>query len=89
MLVMSEGIYTSWRKSSYSNSSGNCVEVASADWRKSTRSNDSGNCVEVASPDHVVAVRDTRQASHGPLLKFSEAAWRRFLAEVKSSNAVR
>lgn len=86
---MSEGIYTSWRKSSYSNSSGNCVEVASACWRKSSYSDGTGNCVEVASPDHVIAVRDTRQASHGPVLKFSEAAWRRFLAETKSSNAVR
>ena len=27
---MSEGAYTGWRKSSYSNSSGNCVEAASA-----------------------------------------------------------
>lgn len=86
---MSEGIYTSWRKSSYSNSSGNCVEVASASWRKSSYSDGTGNCVEVASPDRVVAVRDTRQASHGPLLKFNDAAWRRFLVEIKSSNTVR
>jgi hypothetical protein len=30
MLVMSEGNYTGWRKSSYSNSSGNCAEVTIA-----------------------------------------------------------
>ena len=28
---MNQVTYTSWRKSSYSNSSGNCVEVAAAD----------------------------------------------------------
>jgi hypothetical protein len=45
-----------WRKSSYSNYNGNCVEAAALDgaaWRKSTHSNANGECVEattLASP---------------------------------------
>lgn len=40
-----------WRKSSYSGSSGNCVEVAAlgwARWHKSSHSDNAGNCVEAA-----------------------------------------
>lgn len=41
-----------WRKSSYSGSSGHCVEVAQVtyrrDWRKSSYSGSSSDCVEVA-----------------------------------------
>jgi Domain of unknown function (DUF397) len=36
-----------WRKSTYSNNGGNCIEVAVL-WRKSTHSNNGGECVEVA-----------------------------------------
>jgi Domain of unknown function (DUF397) len=48
---MNDGTYTSWRKSSYSNASGNCVEVAFSDWHKSSYSDGTGNCVEVAFSD--------------------------------------
>ena len=62
---MSEGKCTGWRKSSYSNSSGNCVEVRDT--------------------EHLVGVRDTKQGNHGPILEFPAFAWRKFLAETKSS----
>ncbi len=66
---MRESMYVAWRKSSYSDGTGNCVEVTSA--------------------DHLVAVRDTEQSGKGPLLEFTEAVWRRFLADTRRSNVVR
>jgi len=75
--------YTRWRKSSYSNDSGNCVEVAFADWHKSSYSNSSGDCVEVASADRVVGIRDSKQRGRGPVLEFTADAWTAFLRAVK------
>jgi hypothetical protein len=67
-----------WRTSSYSGGAGgsSCVEVR---WRKSSYSgtgNDS--CVEVAFAE-AVRVRDSKNVG-GPVLGFSETAWRAFAA---------
>ncbi|HEV2370706.1 MAG TPA: DUF397 domain-containing protein [Streptosporangiaceae bacterium] len=76
--------YTGWHKSSYSNSSANCVEVGTASlWRKSTYSNSSANCVEVAAMAPVVGVRDSKQQGRGPVLEFSAAAWQAFLGKAR------
>jgi hypothetical protein len=64
-----------WRKSSYSGSEANCVEVAA--WRKASYSGSQANCVEVAGSTDVVLVRDTTDRSGGTL-EFSDAAWRAF-----------
>jgi hypothetical protein len=68
-------VMTMWRKSSFSFSNGNCVEVAG--WRKAVRSADTGNCVEAGHGPGVVAVRDSKDPA-GPVLVFSPAQWRAF-----------
>jgi hypothetical protein len=60
------------------------TESKNVTWRKSTYSDGTGNCVEVGSGDHSIAVRDTKQGRRSPSLTFTEAAWRRFLAETKN-----
>jgi hypothetical protein len=76
--------YTTWHKSSSSNASANCVEVAFADWRKSSyTSGGTDNCVEVATADGAVGVRDSKQNGHGPILEFTRAEWASFLRAAK------
>jgi Domain of unknown function (DUF397) len=71
-----------WRKSSYSGSNGNCVEVAS--WRKSSFSAQNGACVEAGTTSLAIAVRDS-QDPDGPSLVFEPSAWRAFAASLKGA----
>ncbi|GAA3460000.1 DUF397 domain-containing protein [Saccharothrix longispora] len=66
---------TPWRKSSHSNSTANCVEVA---WRKSSRSASTANCVEVAQLAGRVGARDSKNPA--PTFSVPATAWKRFLA---------
>ena len=59
------------------------VDLTRAAWQKSSRSSGNGNCVEVAVVDEVVAVRDTKDRS-GPMLVFTPAEWRAFVAGAKA-----
>lgn len=62
---------STWRKSSYSGSGDDCVEVG---WRKSSYSASSDNCVEVGQN---VGIRDSKApATHIPM---SADAWSAFL----------
>jgi uncharacterized protein DUF397 len=56
-----------WRKSTYSFSNGNCVEVASA---------------PVLDTPEMVLVRDSKDPE-GPRLSFSRREWARFTAAVR------
>ncbi|GDY34053.1 DUF397 domain-containing protein [Gandjariella thermophila] len=55
---------TRWRKSSYSGSNTNCIEIAFG-WRKRSYGGDDANCVEVAFGDAVVGIRDSKNPSAG------------------------
>ncbi|RZU49891.1 uncharacterized protein DUF397 [Krasilnikovia cinnamomea] len=48
-------------------------------WRTSTRSGTEGNCVEVRLDGETIVVRDSKNRS-GPVLRFTDAEWRAFLA---------
>ena len=77
-----------WRKSSYSGSSTECVEVGIAPWRTSSYSGSSGECVEVATACTAVVVRDTKDRD-GVRLTFPAPAWHSFATSLKRSAARR
>ena len=53
-------------------------------WRKSSYSSgNGGNCVEAAGDGPVIAIRDTKDKGHGPVLRFSTTAWAAFTASLK------
>lgn len=67
-----------WRKSSYSGTQTECVEIA---WRKSSYSGSQTECVEVANARDVVGVRDTKDREGGSL-SVPDRAWRVFAGRV-------
>lgn len=73
-----------WRKSSYTQSNGECVEIAfpDADWRKSTRSQGDGACVQVALKPSCAGIRDSKQPDGGVVLT-GFSAWDAFRRAVK------
>jgi hypothetical protein len=66
-----------WRKSSYSNSSANCVEVAVAA---------PGTGISATAS---VGVRDSKQHGEGPVLEFPADVWHRFIAGTKAGEFAR
>jgi hypothetical protein len=74
--------HLAWRKSSYSDTSGNaCVEVAVS--CKSSHSSTSGDaCVEVGDGGRVVLIRDNTDRS-GAVLSVPAQTWRTFTATLR------
>lgn len=60
------------------------VDTHVAPWRKSSHStNNGGACVEAAAISATVAVRDTKDHGHGPVLRFTPAAWTAFTSTLR------
>jgi hypothetical protein len=74
-MFTSNSSWCGWRKSSWSTSESNCVEVA---WRKSSWSTSEANCVEVAARGALTAVRDSKNPA-GPVLAFPVSSWVEFV----------
>jgi hypothetical protein len=93
---MGEGPRLAWRRSSYSTSGENCVEVATlpagivvhdpnrSASMKSTRSQQTtGQCVELADVGGYAAMRDSKDPE-GPKLVLEGPAWRRLRQQIKA-----
>ncbi|MGW1676424.1 DUF397 domain-containing protein [Saccharopolyspora sp. NPDC002376] len=70
---------TNWRKSSYSQGQGTCVEIQ---WRKSSYSPHNDNCVEVGLGFDAVGIRDTKDRDGGQLA-VDPSRWHAFLRAIK------
>lgn len=68
-----------WRKSSYSQGNGNCVQVG---WTKSSFSNGSSACVEVRGDDDAIYLRESDDPDM--IVTTSRAKWEAFLAGAKA-----
>lgn len=72
-----------WRKSTYSNNGGECVEVAT--WRTASYSGNGGNCVEAGVAEvGWVLVRDTTDRAGGTL-SFPASTWQAFAVGLMQS----
>jgi Domain of unknown function (DUF397) len=58
-------------------------ELSHVKWLTSSRSNGQANCVEVAFLDSgAVALRDSKNKGHGPVLVFTPDEWDAFIGGV-------
>ncbi|MDX3387627.1 DUF397 domain-containing protein [Streptomyces niveiscabiei] len=71
-----------WRKSSYSENGGACVEVATSAWRTSSYSNNGGQCVEIAPTPTTTLIRDSKSLPDAPTLRIPTPAFTAFLASL-------
>jgi hypothetical protein len=61
------------------------MEALDPRWRKSSFSGNGGDCVEVGQHrDGMIAVRDTKDHSRGPVQRYTRAEWAAFTAAVRA-----
>jgi len=60
------------------------MEQLTPRWRKASYSGNGVNCVEAGTVPGAVLVRDTKDRQHGPVLRFTADAWRRFTTDHSS-----
>jgi hypothetical protein len=72
-----------WGTAPRTSGNAECAAGSTVPWRTSSRSNSSGACVETATIGATVAVRDTKDNGHGPVLRFTPPAWQAFTATLK------
>lgn len=72
-----------WRKSSYSGTETNCIEIAYPDWRKSSYSGTETECIEIAYPvaAPTVGIRDSKNPTGG-YLTFPHTALHRLIRTI-------
>lgn len=74
-----------WKKSSYSGTNGDCVEMADlTEWRTSTYSGANTGCVEVADTGDVIGIRDSKLGDDSPVLAFNRKEMRAFIDGVRA-----
>ncbi|MGH3899747.1 MAG: DUF397 domain-containing protein [Pseudonocardiaceae bacterium] len=77
--------HPAWRKSSYSTTAANCVEVAALGWRTSSYSTSEANCVQVALGGPAIGVRDSKDPD-GPVLAVPAGHWSAFLHSIATGD---
>ncbi|MCH0562033.1 DUF397 domain-containing protein [Streptomyces sp. MUM 2J] len=72
-----------WFKSSYSDSEGECVDIA-LEWSKSSHSGSEGECLEIALSRTALHIRDSKTPT-ARTIAVSPAAWSAFLPRVRAT----
>ena len=64
------------------------MEDRDMNWRTATYTNGGENCVEAGNVPGAVLIRDTKDHSRGPILRFSPTAFAEFTARVREDAVI-